>query len=143
MAAEAQRVLDDLRAQIPGGVSAPLERMSGGQRQVVAIARGAHWCTHLLPLDEPTAALGVAESEVVLSLLRGMAGRELAMLVITHNIEHLWAIADRIVVLRRGRKVADLRKDETDHEEVVAYITGAKSGDLVDDDWLRTVVTNG
>jgi ABC-type sugar transport system ATPase subunit len=143
MAAEADRVLDDLSARLPGGGSAPVERMSGGQRQVVAIARGAHWCTRLLLLDEPTAALGVAESQVVLTLLRGMAGRELSMLVITHNLEHLWAIADRIVVLRRGRKVADLRKDETSREEVVAYITGAKGGDLTDEEWLRTVVTSG
>jgi ABC-type sugar transport system ATPase subunit len=133
MAGESLRVLDELHTQLPGGVTSQVERMSGGQRQVIAIARGAHWSKRLLLLDEPTAALGVGESRMVLSLLRQMKGHQLAMIVITHNIEHLWEIADRIIVLRRGAKVADVAKSETDREEVVAYITGAKAGEVFED----------
>jgi ABC-type sugar transport system ATPase subunit len=102
-----------------------VSKMSGGQRQAVAIARGAYWGRKLLLLDEPTAALGVRESAEVLQLLDGLKEQGLTMVLVTHNIDHLWHVCDRILVLRRGRLVADLNKADVTPAEVVAHITGA------------------
>lgn len=125
MAADAARALAELNIKIPGLKATKVSRMSGGQRQAVAIARGAFWSRSLLLLDEPTAALGVQESRQVLELILRMRERRLAMVVITHNLEHLWSICTRVVVMRRGRKVADLQREQTNPQEVVGYITGA------------------
>ncbi|MDQ1607099.1 MAG: hypothetical protein QOJ18_1466, partial [Microbacteriaceae bacterium] len=95
--------------------------------QMAAIARGAFWSERLLLLDEPTAALGVRESHEVLELVRALSARGLTMLMVTHNLEHLWSVCNRVIVMRRGKKVADLRSADTTMDEVVAYITGAKS----------------
>ena len=100
--------------------------MSGGQRQLVAIARAAFWGGKLLLLDEPTAALGVRESREVLELIGRLGARGLTIVMVTHNLEHLWRVCTRVVVMRRGRKVADMRSDETTMDEVAACITGAK-----------------
>jgi len=102
-----------------------VSKMSGGQRQAVAIARGAYWGRSLLLLDEPTAALGVRESAEVLRLLGGLKERGLTTILVTHNIDHLWSVCDRILVLRRGRLVADVKKSEVTPGEVVGHITGA------------------
>jgi ABC-type sugar transport system ATPase subunit len=102
-----------------------VSKMSGGQRQAVAIARGAYWGRSMLLLDEPTAALGVRESAEVLQLLSGLKTQGLTMVLVTHNIDHLWHVCDRILVLRRGRLVADLAKADVTPAEVVAHITGA------------------
>ena len=118
--------LQDLRIDIPGLRARPVERMSGGQRQLVAIARAAIWGGKLLLLDEPTAALGVRESREVLQLIKRLSARGLTILMVTHNLEHLWQVCNRVVVMRRGRKVADMASGETTMEEVLAYITGAK-----------------
>jgi len=118
--------LQDLRIDIPGVRARPVERMSGGQRQLVAIARAAIWGGKLLLLDESTAALGVRESREVLQLIKRLSARGLTILMVTHNLEHLWQVCNRVVVMRRGRKVADMASGETTMEEVVAYITGAK-----------------
>lgn len=118
--------LKDLHIDIPGVRGRPVERMSGGQRQLVAIARGAFWGGKLLLLDEPTAALGVRESREVLDLIKRLSPRGLTIVMVTHNLEHLWQVCNRVVVMRRGRKVADMASRETTMEEVVAYITGAK-----------------
>jgi len=125
MAKDAGQALAELNVTIPGVRSTKVSRMSGGQRQAVAIARGAFWSRNLLLLDEPTAALGVQESRQVLELILRMRERGLAMVVVTHNLEHLWSICTRVVVMRRGRKVADLERDQTNPQEVVGYITGA------------------
>lgn len=106
-------------------VNRRVSKMSGGQRQAVAIARGAYWGTKMLLLDEPTAALGVRESGEVLRLLDGLKAKGLTTILVTHNIDHLWHVCDRILVLRRGRLVADLAKSEVTPAEVVAHITGA------------------
>jgi ABC-type sugar transport system ATPase subunit len=100
--------------------------MSGGQRQLVAIARGAFWGHRLLLLDEPTAALGVRESREVLELIRRLSAKGLTIVMVTHNLEHLWQVCNRIVVMRRGRKAAEMQSADTNLEEVVALITGAK-----------------
>lgn len=126
MIAAAAHGLEELHISIPGLRTAPVERMSGGQRQAVAIARGAFWGRRMLLLDEPTAALGVQESEQVLGLIRNLSARGLTIVMVTHNLEHLWKVCNRVVVMRRGRKVADLSVGETDPEHVVGCITGAR-----------------
>jgi ABC-type sugar transport system ATPase subunit len=126
MAGETVRRLEELQIDIPEVRARPVERMSGGQRQLVAIARGAFWGGKLLLLDEPTAALGVRESREVLALIKRLSARGLTIMMVTHNLEHLWQVCNRVVVMRRGRKVADMASDETNMEEVVAYITGAR-----------------
>jgi ABC-type sugar transport system ATPase subunit len=122
----ATRRLEELHIDIPGVRTKTVERMSGGQRQLVAIARGAFWGHKLLLLDEPTAALGVRESREVLELIRRLSAKGLTIVMVTHNLEHLWQVCNRVVVMRRGRKVADLPSAGTDLEEVVALITGAR-----------------
>lgn len=120
--------LEELHIDIPGVRNKPVERMSGGQRQLVAIARGAFWGSKMLLLDEPTAALGVRESKEVLNLITRLSARGLTIVMVTHNLEHLWSVCNRVVVMRRGRKAADMPSAATNLEEVVAYITGAKEG---------------
>jgi len=126
MAETATERLKELHIDIPAVRTKTVERMSGGQRQLVAIARGAFWGHKLLLLDEPTAALGVRESGEVLDLIRRLSARGLTIIMVTHNLEHLWQVCNRVVVMRRGRKAADLRSEQTNLEEVVALITGAK-----------------
>jgi ABC-type sugar transport system ATPase subunit len=120
------RGLQELKIDIPGVRGRPVERMSGGQRQLVAIARAAFWGGKILLLDEPTAALGVRESREVLELIGRLSARGLTIVMVTHNLEHLWQVCARVAVMRRGRKVADMMSEETTMDEVVAYITGAK-----------------
>jgi len=122
----ASRGLEELHIDIPGVRNKPVDRMSGGQRQLVAISRGAFWGRKLLLLDEPTAALGVRESREVLDLIRRLGERGLTIVMVTHNLEHLWQVCNRVVVMRRGRKAADMTSAETSLEEVVGYITGAR-----------------
>ena len=124
MRRETDAALKRLDVRVPF-VNRKVAKMSGGQRQAVAIARGAYWGTKMLLLDEPTAALGVRESEEVLQLLNGLKSGGLTMVLVTHNIDHLWRVCDRILVLRRGSLVADLVKSQVTPAEVVAHITGA------------------
>ncbi len=125
MRERAHAAMRRLPARFPD-LDARIETMSGGQRQIVAMTRGAFWESHLLLLDEPTAALGVKESKSVLDMIRVLiAERAEAMIVISHNMEHLWSVCDRLLVLRRGTLVADLRKQDTNRNEVVSYIVGA------------------
>ena len=128
MAEAAVRGLEELHIDIPRVRTQPVERMSGGQRQLTAIARGAFWGSKLLLLDEPTAALGVRESREVLNLIARLSARGLTILMVTHNLEHLWSVCNRVVVMRRGAKVADMASADTNMDEVVATITGARSG---------------
>ena len=132
MTQTALRGLEELHIDIPGIRTKPVDSMSGGQRQLVAIARGAFWGSRLLLLDEPTAALGVRESREVLELIRALSRRGLTIIMVTHNLEHLWQVCSRVVVMRRGRKAADMPTADTDLEEVVTYITGAKEAALRD-----------
>ncbi len=111
-------------------VTRPVEMLSGGQRQVVALARSAVRVTArgqgALLLDEPTAALGYAQTRQVEDLIRKMAERGIAVVIVTHNLPLCFEVADRIVVLNRGRKVADVATKDTDNNAVVGWITGAK-----------------
>jgi ABC-type sugar transport system ATPase subunit len=117
-------LVDGLDAHIPD-MDAPVGTLSGGQRQAVAIARALELEARLVIMDEPTAALAVAETRKVLSLIRRLREQGRAVLLISHNIADVFDVADRIVVFRRGRKVAERRRAETDPEDIVALITGA------------------
>lgn len=119
--------LKELHIKIPEPTLS-VKRMSGGQRQAVAIGRAVMWGRQLLILDEPTAALGVEETEQVLSLIERLRDEQnLTFLVISHNMQDVHRIADRVVVLRQGRHVATLNKSDTSPQEIVSYITGAKA----------------
>lgn len=126
MEREARAAISQLPAKFPD-LDAPIDNMSGGQRQIVAISKAAFWGRRLLLLDEPTAALGVQESAGVLEMVTHAASRgDMAILVIAHNLEHIFSVCTRVLVMRRGSLVADLQVGETNAEEVVAYITGAR-----------------
>ena len=117
-------LLDELDAHIPDP-DLPVGGMSGGQRQAVAICRALNLEAKLVIMDEPTAALAVAETRKVLALVRRLADRGCAVVLVSHNISDVFAVADRMVVFRRGRKIAERRRDGTDPEEIVSLITGA------------------
>jgi ABC-type sugar transport system ATPase subunit len=125
-----ERTAREAIARLPSrfpDLEAPIETMSGGQRQAVAISKAAFWGRKLLLLDEPTAALGVQESAGVLDMIRHAAeDGDMGMMVIAHNLQHVFGVCSRILVLRRGRLVADLRAADSTPEDVVAFITGAR-----------------
>jgi fructose transport system ATP-binding protein len=104
-----------------------IRRMSGGQRQGVAIARSATFASKLIIMDEPTAALGVQETAQVENIIRTLKAQGIALVLISHNLRQVFDLADRIVVFRRGHIVANLRKEETDGNDIVAYSTGVKT----------------
>jgi ABC-type sugar transport system ATPase subunit len=117
-------LLDELDAHIPDP-ALPVGSMSGGQRQAVAICRALNLEAKLVIMDEPTAALAVAETRKVLALVRRLAGRGCAVVIVSHNISDVFEVADRMAVFRRGRKIAERRRADTHPEEIVAFITGA------------------
>ncbi|MFC5831159.1 ATP-binding cassette domain-containing protein [Nonomuraea insulae] len=125
MAAEVAEVLGGLSVNVPSP-DAKVARLSGGQRQAVAISRCRLWRRRLVLLDEPTAALGVQESERVVTTIGDLRGDGAAILLISHDIPMVMRLADRIVVLRKGAKAADVRADEVTEHDIVALITGAK-----------------
>ena len=104
----------------------PVETLSGGQRQGVAVARSAAFARHVVIMDEPTAALGVKESNMVLDLIRRVRDRGLSVILISHNMPHVFEIADRIHVARLGRRAAVLNPKRISMSETVAVMTGAK-----------------
>jgi D-xylose transport system ATP-binding protein len=128
MEQQATKVLTRLAVRIPS-VRTQVASLSGGQRQSVAIARSMLGKPTMVVLDEPTAALGVAQTAQVLDLIRRLREQGLAVVVISHNLADVFAIADVIVVLWLGRQVAVLDAKKTNSEEVVAAITGANVGD--------------
>ena len=120
------RGLEKTGVKIPN-IRNPIQNMSGGQRQCVAIARTATFHSKLTIMDEPTAALGVQETAQVEKIIRTLKEQGEPLILISHNMRQVMDLCDRIVVWRRGRVVANLRKEETDGQDVVAYITGAKT----------------
>jgi D-xylose transport system ATP-binding protein len=112
-----------------GSVRQRVAGLSGGQRQSVAVAKAVMWNSKVVILDEPTAALGVAQTRQVLDLVARLGEQGLGVIVVTHNLHDVFEIADRIVVLRLGQVVADVRADETNQQQVVEFIT---AGDLKD-----------
>ncbi|MGX9294512.1 ATP-binding cassette domain-containing protein [Tsukamurella paurometabola] len=124
METEAWRLLRSLSAKIPS-VRIPVASLSGGQRQTVAIARSLVGDPKVVLLDEPTAALGVAQTAEVLNLIERLRANGLGVILISHNMADVQAVADRIYVLRLGRNAAEFRVDEATTEQLVAAITGA------------------
>ena len=124
MLAESEHVLGQLDIHIPN-LNRPIRQMSGGQRQAVAIARAVYWNARLMIMDEPTAALGVPEQRKVYELVRTLRERGVPVIIISHNLQDVFAVADRIVVMRRGRKVGELITSESTTDEVVGLIVGA------------------
>lgn len=126
---DARVILTQLRVNMPS-VRTRVGELSGGQRQAVAIARTLAQSARLFLMDEPTAALGVAQSEKVNELIADLKADGRTVLVITHNMEHIFEVTDRIIVLRHGRRVAVRDRAETTREEIVGLITGAIKGDV-------------
>lgn len=117
--------LAQLEVNVPRATGLPIGRMSGGQRQAVAIARAAFWASRVMFMDEPTAALGVRESKAVLRLARRVADQGVAVVMVSHALPHVVELADRAVVMRHGIKVADLAR-VTDVRELIDLILGAE-----------------
>jgi ABC-type sugar transport system ATPase subunit len=129
MYAEAKRVIDTLRIDMPS-VKVNVGELSGGQRQGVAIARALARGRRIFIMDEPTAALGVEQQHKVNELIANLKAEGKTVLVISHNLEHVFTVADRLVVLRRGKRVGTRLKTETTREEIVGLITAAIKGDV-------------
>jgi len=106
-------------------VEQPVLSLSGGQRQAVAVARAIAWGTRIVIMDEPTAALGVRESAMVLELIKEVRSHGIAVMMISHNLPEVFAVADRITVLRLGRTIMTLEREETSLEAIVGMMTGA------------------
>lgn len=123
MQAQTAAILEDLDVRIPSA-RAVVRDLSGGQRQGVAIGRATHWARRLVLMDEPTAALGVAETARVEQTIGRLRERGLAVLVVSHNLEQVFRLADRICVLRRGRQVGTVRAADVSGEEVVSMKIG-------------------
>jgi ABC-type sugar transport system ATPase subunit len=122
---ESRHILSQLDIRIPG-LARPIRQMSGGQRQAVAIARAVYWNARLMIMDEPTAALGVAEQRKVLALVRTLRERGVGVIIISHNLQDVLDVADRVIVMRRGRTVAERRVAETDANELLGLIIGGE-----------------
>ena len=130
MERSAAQTLHDLSVRTLKSVRAPVSALSGGQRQTVAIARAVLWNSKVVILDEPTAALGVAQTEQVLQLVRRLADKGLAVVLISHNMNEVVRVADRIAALYLGRTAAQVRTSDVDTGIVVELITTGRSGDL-------------
>jgi D-xylose transport system ATP-binding protein len=123
MERSSRETLDSLSVTTLKSVRQTVAGLSGGQRQAVAVAKSVMWDSRLVILDEPTAALGVAQTRQVLDLVRRLAERGLGVVMITHNLHDVFESADRITVLRLGQRVAELKVAETSQQEVVHAIT--------------------
>ncbi|KAA0096791.1 sugar ABC transporter ATP-binding protein [Mycolicibacterium sp. P1-18] len=128
MIANSATILADLDVNVPN-VRATVRRMSGGQRQSVAIARAANWGTTLVIMDEPTAALGVRETAAVEKLIGRLRSNGVTVLLVSHDMDQVMRVADSAWVLRRGRTAANRRMADTTGDELVGLITGAIAGD--------------
>lgn len=123
MRSEAARVLQKLDIHIPS-LKQRLVNLSGGQRQAVAIARAIYWNAKLVIMDEPTAALGVPEQRKVLALIRSLRDQGVPVILISHTLQDVMAVADRMVVMRRGKVSANLPREQATEELIVRHIVG-------------------
>jgi ABC-type sugar transport system ATPase subunit len=123
MIRETRELVQAMDVRIPSATGA-IRDLSGGQRQGVAIARATHWAGKLVLMDEPTAALGVAETAKVETIIRGLKDRNLAVLLISHRLDQVLRLSDRICVLRRGVQVGIRRTADISSNEIVSMITG-------------------
>jgi D-xylose transport system ATP-binding protein len=123
MERRATETLTSLSVTTIRSVRQPVAQLSGGQRQSVAVARAVMWDSQVFFLDEPTAALGVAQTHQVLELVKRLAEQNLAVVLVSHNLVDVFEVADRITVLRLGRTVGVYEKDKTNEQEIVQAIT--------------------
>jgi ABC-type sugar transport system ATPase subunit len=123
MIAETRKLVEELDVRIPSA-HAIIRDLSGGQRQGVAIARATRWAKKLILLDEPTAALGVAETAKVEKIVQSLKARNIGVLIISHSLDQVFRLADRICVLRRGKQIGIRETAKTDKNEIIAMITG-------------------
>ena len=126
MREQSRQTLDSLQIRFPT-LTEPIEKLSGGQRQAVAIARAVYWEARLMIMDEPTNNLGVPEQHKVLELIRTLKARGVPVILITHVMPDAFAVTDRVVVMHRGRKVAEKTTARTSAEELVQYMVGARN----------------
>ncbi|QIS09513.1 MULTISPECIES: ATP-binding cassette domain-containing protein [Nocardia] len=126
----AGKTLAGLSVRTVKSVRQQVSSLSGGQRQTVAIAKAVLWNNKVVILDEPTAALGVAQTQQVLELVRTLADRGLAVVLISHNMNDVFAVSDRIAALYLGRMAAQVRTSDVTHAQVVELITAGRSGNL-------------
>jgi len=126
MEAKTRETLKTLAVTTIRSIRQPVATLSGGQRQSVAVARAVMWNSRLVILDEPTAALGVSQTEQVLELVKRLAENGLAVVLISHNLHDIFAVADRITVLRLGRDIGIYERRETTQQEVVHAITAGQ-----------------
>ena len=127
---ESREILDRLSIDIPS-VRQPVDKLSGGQRQAVAVGRAVAWGNHIVVLDEPTAALGVEQTRLVLDLIERLKKQGVAVLLVSHNMHDVIRVCDRVIVLRHGMKVGELpNMDGITPRHLVDMITGVALGDL-------------
>ncbi|SFC92981.1 ATP-binding cassette domain-containing protein [Pseudoalteromonas denitrificans] len=126
MERRSKKALNRLNSRIPS-YDEQIHHLSGGQRQAVAIARAVNWGADIVVMDEPTAALGVEQSAQVNELIKVISSQGVAVLLISHNMQHVVETCDRAVVLYQGESVADVAVADVTKEDLVALITGAKS----------------
>lgn len=125
MLEESQSALASLEIHFPS-LTQPIESLSGGQRQAVAIARAVYWDAKLMIMDEPTNNLGVPEQKKVLDLIRRLRDQGVPVILITHILPDVFAVSDRLMVMHRGRKVTEKITSQTSTEELVQYMVGAR-----------------
>ncbi|MEZ5777154.1 MAG: ATP-binding cassette domain-containing protein [Paracoccaceae bacterium] len=126
MAEFARQKLNDLGLTTIQNINQAVETLSGGQRQGVAVARAAAFGSKVIILDEPTAALGVKESRKVLDLIQDVKARDIPIILISHNMPHVFEVADRIHIHRLGKRLAVIRPGDYSMSDAVAFMTGAK-----------------
>jgi D-xylose transport system ATP-binding protein len=130
MEVSAKQVLESLRVRTLASVRQRVSSLSGGQRQTVAIAKAVLWNQKLVILDEPTAALGVAQTAQVLDLVRRLADQGLGVVLISHNMNDVMQVADKIAVLYLGQVAATVNRVDVNQTQVVELITSGRSGDI-------------
>jgi fructose transport system ATP-binding protein len=126
MEAMAREKLSELGLMTIQNINQPVETLSGGQRQGVAVARAAAFGSKVVIMDEPTAALGVKESRRVLELIKGLKERGMPIVLISHNMPHVFEVADRIHVHRLGKRLCVIDPKSHSMNDAVAFMTGAK-----------------
>lgn len=128
MLSESRKVLDQLEIEVPS-LKNQISTLSGGQRQAVAISRSIYWDAKLLIMDEPTAALGVVEQKNLLNLIKTLSSQGIPVLIISHQLHDVFSVATRLLIMRRGKKIAERMTKETTTDEIVGLIVGSIPGD--------------
>jgi len=131
MHSESKKVLNRLEIEIPS-LRNKIRNLSGGQRQAVAISRSIYWNAKLLIMDEPTAALGVAEQKKVLNLVKTLSSHGVSIIIISHQLHDVFSVATRLIIMRRAKKVAERITKNTSADEIVSLIVGSLPGDYAE-----------